>query len=43
MKRIFLALIMAFSFALTFAQGVNENNMPLVNQESVFTISCNFP
>ena len=42
MKKVLLALIMAFSFSLIFAQGT-EYTKPLVNQESVFTISCNFP
>ena len=42
MKKILLALVLAFSFSATFLQS-SESTKPVVTQESVFTISCNFP
>ena len=42
MKKILLALALAFSFSVTFLQS-SESTKPVVTQEPVFTISCNFP
>ena len=42
MKKILLALALAFSFFATFLQS-SESTKPVVTQEAVFTISCNFP
>ena len=42
-KKILLALALAFSFSATFLQSSEATTKPVVTQESVFTISCNFP
>lgn len=42
MKKILLALALAFSFSATFLQS-SESTKPVVTQGPVFTISCNFP